>query len=86
MNNPIVCYMIQDNKVVRVGFGDLSESNMVKPLKSKILYIHTISVNIEYRGKGLSSKIVKFFVRKYKSKYTIYLHVRTTNGVQILLL
>lgn len=80
MNNPIVCYMIQDNKVVAVGFGDLSESNMVKPLKSKILYIHTISVDNEYRGKGLSSKIVKFMVRKYKSECAIYLHVRTTNN------
>jgi ribosomal protein S18 acetylase RimI-like enzyme len=80
MNNPIVCYMIQDNKVVAVGFGDLSEADMIKPLKSKILYIHTISVDNEYRGKGLSSKIVKFMTRKYKSEYAVYLHVRTTNN------
>lgn len=80
MNNPIVCYIIQDNKVVAVGFGDLSNSNMVKPLKSKILYIHTISVDKEYRKKRLSSKLVKFMCRKYKSEYAIYLHVRTTNG------
>ena len=78
MNNPIVCYMIENNSVIAVAFGDISESNMVKPLKQKILYIHTISVDDEYRGRGLSSKLVKKFVKDYKSQYALYLHVRTT--------
>ena len=80
MNNPLVCYMVENNRVIAVAFGDTSESNMSKPLKQKLLYIHTISVDGDYRGRGLSSKLVKRLVREFKSQYALYLHVRTSAG------
>lgn len=80
MNNPIVYYINDNNIIIAVAFGDMEEIDVVRPLKSNVLYIHTISVDENYRGKGLSSKLVKKMVRDYKSKYAIYLHVRTTSS------
>lgn len=79
MNNPIVCYMVENNKVVGVAFGDISNSRMMKPLKNKVLYIHTIAVDKNYRGKRISEKLVKKLVKVYKKDNAIYLHVRTTD-------
>ena len=78
MDNPIVVYMIEENQVIAVGFGDTSESKMMKQLKQKIMYIHTISVDNNYRGLGLSTKLIKKLVLEFKSGYALYLHVRTS--------
>ncbi len=80
LDNPLVFYIIEDNEIVAVGFGDTSERDMIQPLKNKILYLHTISVRTDKRGKGLSTKLVKNIVRKYKREFAMYLHVRTTKS------
>ena len=80
MKNPVVCYMVEQDRVIGVVFGDISNTRMMmKPLKNKVLYIHTIAVDKEYRGNRISEKLVKRLVKAYKKDYALYLHVRTTN-------
>ena len=75
MGNPIVCYVLVDNQVVGVSFGDIKHSNIMEPLKNKIIYIHTISVDADFQGNGFSTAMVKKLVRKYSKDHAMYMHV-----------
>ena len=69
-------YLEMNGKVVASGFGKEDTSGEGP---HKTMYIHTFSVNSEYRGQGLCQKIVLEFVKKFK-KHILYLTVRTEEG------
>jgi ribosomal protein S18 acetylase RimI-like enzyme len=69
-------YLEMNGKVVAHGFGKEDTSGEGP---HKTMYIHTFSVNSEYRGQGLCQKIVLEFVKKFK-KHILYLTVRTEVG------
>jgi ribosomal protein S18 acetylase RimI-like enzyme len=69
-------YLEMNGKVVAVGFGKEDTSGKGP---HKTMYIHTFSVNSEYRGQGLCQKIVLEFIKKFK-KHILYLTVRTEEG------
>ena len=68
-------YLEMNGRVVATGFG--KEDTSGGPHKT--MYIHTFSVNSEYRGQGLCQKIVLEFIKKFK-KHILYLTVRTEEG------
>mgnify|MGYP001409333863 CR=1 FL=1 len=74
--NGYVGYLEKDNKIVASGFGKKEISNG----EYDTMYIHTFSVNEEYRGMGLCQKIVNEFIKKFGKKYILYLTVRTESG------
>ena len=69
-------YLEMNGRVVAHGFGKEDTSGEGP---HKTMYIHTFSVNSEYRGQGLCQKIVLEFVKKFK-KHILYLTVRTEVG------
>ena len=70
-------YLEMNGKVVASGFGKEDTSGEGP---HKTMYIHTFSVNSEYRGQGLCQKITNEFIKKFGKKYILYLTVRTEEG------
>ena len=70
-----------NDRVVASGFAqaDAQVDDKNTKNKYKTMYLHTISVNPEYRGQGLCQKITSEFVKKF-GKYILYLTVRTESG------
>ena len=75
-NGEFIGYLEMNGKAVAVGFGKEDTSGKGP---HKTMYIHTFSVNSEYRGQGLCQKIVLEFIKKFK-KHILYLTVRTQEG------
>ena len=75
-NGEYIGYLEMNGRVVAHGFGKEDTSGEGP---HKTMYIHTFSVNSEYRGQGLCQKIVLEFVKKFK-KHILYLTVRTEEG------
>jgi len=75
-NGEFIGYLEINDRVVAVGFGKEDTSGEGP---HKTMYIHTFSVNSEYRGQGLCQKIVLEFIKKFK-KHILYLTVRTQEG------
>jgi ribosomal protein S18 acetylase RimI-like enzyme len=75
-NGEYIGYLEMNGRVVAVGFGKEDTSGEGP---HKTMYIHTFSVNSEYRGQGLCQKIVLEFIKKFK-KHILYLTVRTQEG------
>ena len=75
-NGEFIGYLEINDRVVAVGFGKEDTSGEGP---HKTMYIHTFSVNSEYRGQGLCQKIVLEFIKKFK-KHILYLTVRTEEG------
>jgi ribosomal protein S18 acetylase RimI-like enzyme len=69
-------YLEMNGKVVAAGFGKEDTASG----SHKTMYIHTFSVNSEYRGQGLCQKITNEFIKKFGKKYILYLTVRTEAG------
>lgn len=69
-------YLEMNGRVVAAGFG---REDTTDKGPHKTMYIHTFSVNSEYRGQGLCQKIVLEFIKKFK-KHILYLTVRTQEG------
>jgi len=69
-------YLEMNGRVVAAGFG---REDTTDKGTHKTMYIHTFSVNSEYRGQGLCQKIVLEFIKKFK-KHILYLTVRTQEG------
>ena len=74
-NGEFIGYLEMNGIVVAAGFG--KEDTSGGPHKT--MYIHTFSVDSEYRGQGLCQKIVLEFIKKFK-KHILYLTVRTEEG------
>ena len=75
-NGEYIGYLEMNGRVVAHGFGKEDTSGEGP---HKTMYIHTFSVNSEYRGQGLCQKIVLEFIKKFK-KHILYLTVRTEEG------
>ena len=75
-NGEYIGYLEMNGRVVAQGFG---REDTTDKGTHKTMYIHTFSVNSEYRGQGLCQKIVLEFVKKFK-KHILYLTVRTEVG------
>ena len=80
MKNPIVCYILVNHQVVGVSFGDIKYANIMKPMKNKIMYIHTISVDNDFQGNGFSTLMVKKLVKTYSKDHAMYMHVRVDDS------
>ena len=80
MKNPIVCYILVNHQVVGVSFGDIKYANIMKPMKNKIMYIHTISVDKDFQGNGFSTLMVKKLVKTYSKDHAMYMHVRVDDS------
>ncbi len=74
--NNYIGYLMIDNQIVASGFGIKESSNS----KYDTIYLHTFSVNSDYRGQGLCQKIVKEFIKKFGKNNILYLTVRTQEG------
>jgi ribosomal protein S18 acetylase RimI-like enzyme len=70
-------YLEMNGRVVAAGFG---KEDTYENGPHKTMYIHTFSVNSEYRGLGLCQKITNEFIKKFGKKYILYLTVRTEAG------
>ena len=75
-NGEYIGYLEMNDRVVATGFG---REDTTDKGTHKTMYIHTFSVNSEYRGQGLCQKIVLEFIKKFK-KHILYLTVRTQEG------
>ena len=79
MNNPIVSLVLLNNLIVGVAFANEESYEVMHPLSKKVLYLHTITVDENHRGKGYSGILVDQIMNKYKPTHGMYLHVRTTD-------
>jgi len=79
MNNPIVALVLLNNLIIGVAFANEELNEVMHPLSKKVLYLHTITVDENHRGKGYSGILVDQIINKYKPTHGMYLHVRTTD-------
>jgi len=76
-NGEYIGYLEMNGRVVAAGFG---REDTYEKGSHKTMYIHTFSVNSEYRGLGLCQEITNEFIKKFGKKYILYLTVRTEAG------
>ena len=56
---PIVSLLYVGDLIIGVCFVDIREKEVMKPLSKLFLYLHTISIDPEFRGKGLCYHLVR---------------------------
>ena len=87
LKNPIVSLLYVGDLIVGVCFVNIERKDVIKPLSNLFLYLHTISIDPEYRGYGLCYHLVSNLLnaritidgKMYKlgKSLNMYLHVET---------
>lgn len=87
---PIVSLLYVGDLIVGVCFVDIQKKDVIKPLSNLFLYLHTISIDPEFRGNGLCYHLVRNLLNakiNIENKIyhlgrslNMYLHVRTTSS------
>lgn len=73
--NSYISYLLVNDRVAASAFGKFDGTDS----KHKTMYIHSISVSVEFRGHGLCKQITDEFVKKF-GNHILYLTVRTQEG------
>ena len=71
----VIGFIKENNEIVTSGFG--KEDTYKSDYKYKTMYLHTFSTKQEFRGRGLCSRLINEFVKKYGKTHVLYLTVRT---------
>ncbi len=75
-NQTCICVLFKDSIIVGSAYVDFKYVNVIHPLSSKFINIHTLAIHPDYRGKGYCSKLMKLIIKKY-GKYPMNLTVCT---------
>ena len=73
--NSYISYLLVNDRVAASAFGKFDGTDS----KHKTMYIHSISVSVEFRGQGLCKQITDEFIKKF-GNHILYLTVRTQAG------
>ena len=88
MSDNLICLISVEHKIVGISMIEEKTKNVMKPLSSEYLYLHTICIDPQFRGNGLCYYLVKNLVTakikignrlKHLGKnMNMYLHVCTS--------
>lgn len=82
--NPLLSLLYIDRIIIGVCFADIEHKRVIKPLSSEYLYVHTIAIDANHRGKGYCYHLVRNLITgkvrigstvKQLGKMPMYLHV-----------
>ncbi len=83
-SNPLLSLLYIDGIIIGVCFADIEHKRVIKPLSHEYLYLHTIAIDSEHRGKGYCYQLVRNLITgkirigsivKQLGKLPMYLHV-----------
>ena len=88
MNNPIISLLYHNNLIIGICFANIERKNVMKPLSTEYLYLHTICIDPQFRGNGLCYYLVKNLltakikidnkIKHLGKTMNMYLHVCTS--------
>ena len=82
--NPLLSLLYIGGIIIGVCFADIKHKRVIKPLSHEYLYLHTIAIDPDHRGKGYCYQLVRNLITgkikigstvKQLGKLPMYLHV-----------
>jgi len=80
MSDYLICIISVEHKIVGISMIEEKTKKVMKPLSREYLFLNTISVHPDYRGRGYCNLIVKGIIKQYGKNKSMYLSVHTTEG------